>query len=51
MRTSFFVDAGNVWDTEFDYDGYRYLPADQFSQLSDYSDPSRLRASWGMRVQ
>ncbi|WP_445773351.1 outer membrane protein assembly factor BamA [Shewanella sp.] len=51
VRTSFFVDAGNVWDTEFDYDGYRYLPADQFSQLSDYSDPSRLRASWGMSVQ
>ncbi|GGP58514.1 outer membrane protein assembly factor BamA [Shewanella algicola] len=51
VRTSFFVDAGNVWDTEFDYDGYRYLPADQFNQLSDYSDPERIRASWGMSVQ
>ncbi|MGX9460988.1 outer membrane protein assembly factor BamA [Shewanella sp. A14] len=51
VRTSFFVDAGNVWDTEFDYDSYRYLPADQFSKLEDYSDPERLRASWGMSVQ
>ncbi|MBB1270684.1 outer membrane protein assembly factor BamA [Shewanella sp. SR44-3] len=51
VRTSFFVDAGNVWDTEFDYDSYRVLPAEQFSKLEDYSDPSRLRASWGMSVQ
>ncbi|AZG73939.1 outer membrane protein assembly factor BamA [Shewanella livingstonensis] len=51
VRTSFFVDAGNVWDTEFDYESYRYLPADQFSKLEDYSDPARLRASWGMSVQ
>ncbi|WP_445945900.1 outer membrane protein assembly factor BamA [Shewanella sp.] len=51
VRTSFFVDAGNVWDTEFDYDSYRTLPAEQFAKLEDYSDPSRLRASWGMSVQ
>ncbi|MBV7316251.1 outer membrane protein assembly factor BamA [Shewanella sp. NIFS-20-20] len=51
VRTSFFVDAGNVWDTEFDYDSYRFLPADQFAQLQDFSDPSRIRASWGLSVQ
>jgi outer membrane protein insertion porin family len=51
VRTSFFVDAGNVWDTEFDYDSYRTLPAEQFDKLEDYSDPARLRASWGMSVQ
>ena len=51
VRTSFFVDAGNVWDTEFDFDQYRYLPAEEFAQLEDYSDPSRIRASWGMSVQ
>ncbi|WP_394128725.1 outer membrane protein assembly factor BamA [Shewanella maritima] len=51
VRTSFFVDAGNVWDTEFDYDSYRFLPADEFEQLSDYSDPERIRASWGMSIQ
>lgn len=51
VRTSFFVDAGNVWDTEFDYDSYRFLPAEQFAKLEDYSDPSRIRASAGMSVQ
>ncbi|NMH64558.1 outer membrane protein assembly factor BamA [Shewanella salipaludis] len=51
VRTSLFVDAGNVWDTEFDYNSYRYLPADEFAKLSDYSDPARIRASWGMSVQ
>jgi outer membrane protein insertion porin family len=51
VRTSFFIDAGNVWDTEFDYDSYRTLPAEQFSKLEDYSDPARLRASYGMSVQ
>lgn len=51
IRTSFFVDAGNVWDTEFDYDSYRYLPADEFDKLQDYSDPKRFRSSAGMSVQ
>ncbi|UJF21140.1 outer membrane protein assembly factor BamA [Shewanella sp. OMA3-2] len=51
VRTSFFVDAGNVWDTEFDYDSYRNLPSEEFNKLEDYSDPARLRASWGMSVQ
>ncbi|WP_372870998.1 outer membrane protein assembly factor BamA [Shewanella sp.] len=51
VRTSFFVDAGNVWDTEFDYDSYRTLPAEEFAKLEDYADPSRFRASWGMSVQ
>ncbi|WP_076408185.1 outer membrane protein assembly factor BamA [Shewanella sp. UCD-KL12] len=51
VRTSFFVDAGNVWDTEFDYDSYRYLPAHEFDKLEDYADPSRIRASAGMSVQ
>ncbi|QFU23672.1 outer membrane protein assembly factor BamA [Shewanella eurypsychrophilus] len=51
VRTSFFFDAGNVWDTEFDYDSYRYLPAHEFDKLEDYADPSRIRASAGMSVQ
>ncbi|MGL5147423.1 MAG: outer membrane protein assembly factor BamA, partial [Plesiomonas shigelloides] len=51
VRTSFFVDAGNVWDTEFDYDAYRTLPAEEFAKLQDFSDPARIRASWGMSVQ
>ena len=51
VRTSFFLDAGNVWDTEFDYESYQTLPADEFAKLQDYSDPARLRASWGLSVQ
>ncbi|MBO9492151.1 outer membrane protein assembly factor BamA [Endozoicomonas sp. G2_1] len=51
VRTSFFVDAGNVWDTEFDLDDYRDLSQDQFSRLDDYSDPGRFRSSAGLSIQ
>ncbi len=51
LRASLFVDAGNVWDTEFDYDSYRYLPQTKFDELADYADPSRIRASTGLSVQ
>ncbi|WP_163932997.1 outer membrane protein assembly factor BamA [Paraferrimonas sp. SM1919] len=51
VRTSFFVDAGNVWDTEFDYNAYRDLPASEFARISDYSDPYAYRASAGLSVQ
>ena len=51
VRTSFFVDAGNVWDTEFDLDDYRDLSQDQFNLLDDYSDPGRFRSSAGLSIQ
>ena len=51
LRASLFVDAGNVWDTEFDYDSYRYLPVTEFDKLADYADPARIRASAGLSVQ
>ncbi|KMT65440.1 outer membrane protein assembly factor BamA [Catenovulum maritimum] len=51
VRPSIFVDAGNVWDTEFDLSKYSGLADEQFTQLGDYSDPSRFRASAGMSVQ
>ncbi|RYV02191.1 outer membrane protein assembly factor BamA [Shewanella sp. OPT22] len=51
VRSSVFVDAGSVWDTEFDYDSYRNLPASEFAKIADYSDPSRYRASYGLSVQ
>jgi len=51
VRTSLFVDVGNVWDTEFDLDDYRDLSDDQFNQISDYSDAGRYRASAGLSVQ
>lgn len=51
VRTSLFVDVGNVWDTEFDLDDYRELADSEFNKIADYSDPSRYRASAGLSVQ
>lgn len=51
VRTSFFVDAANVWDTEFDVDRYSNLTEDQYNLLSDFSDPTRFRVSTGLSIQ
>jgi outer membrane protein insertion porin family len=51
VRTSLFVDAANVWDTEFDVNRYSNLTPDQYNLLSDYSDPSRFRVSSGLSIQ
>ncbi len=53
VRTSLFVDIGNVWDTEFDYDKYRFLEQNnvQDGALLDYSDWKLYRSSAGISVQ
>lgn len=52
VRTSLFVDVGNVWDTEFDFDEYRDLDVVNGSDpISDYGDFARYRASAGISVQ
>lgn len=54
LRTSLFVDAGNVWDTKFNYDYYRNdpnIPQAERDKLQDYSDLTRIRASWGVSLQ
>ncbi|MFD2165852.1 outer membrane protein assembly factor BamA [Thalassotalea euphylliae] len=51
LRSSLFVDVGNVWDTEFDIDDYRDLPASEFEKIDDYSDIGRYRSSAGLSVQ
>ncbi|MCO7226496.1 outer membrane protein assembly factor BamA [Pleionea sp. CnH1-48] len=58
VRTSFFIDAGNVWDTKFDvsrYDsfGSTIRAPNGISSLSmpDYSDPSNYRVSAGFAIQ
>lgn len=54
VRTSFFVDAGNVWDTEFDRSRFENLPIQQNSVLNtipDFGDPSNYRASYGISLQ
>jgi outer membrane protein insertion porin family len=53
VRTSLFVDVGNVWDTEFDYDQYKDFSqsSTQYGSLIDYSDWSLYRSSAGISVQ
>jgi outer membrane protein insertion porin family len=50
VRTSVFVDVGNVWDTEFDYDEYKSLSV-LSGRLDDFSDPGRYRSSAGISIQ
>ncbi|MFT5652434.1 MAG: outer membrane protein insertion porin family [Psychromonas sp.] len=49
-RTSLFVDAGEAWDTEFDYDTYSRHCTQNCDYLGDYSKPGRIRASVGTQI-
>ncbi|MDO2947000.1 outer membrane protein assembly factor BamA [Aeromonas simiae] len=51
LRTSFFVDAGSVWDTTFNYDVYADRCVSGCQYLIDYSDPANIRVSAGMTMQ
>jgi len=51
VRTSFFVDVGNVWDTEFDMADYNDIAAIELEKIADYSDIGRYRASGGLSIQ
>ncbi|WNC67227.1 outer membrane protein assembly factor BamA [Thalassotalea nanhaiensis] len=51
VRTSLFVDAGNVWDTEFSRSDYSALNPIEYEKIEDYSDPMRLRTSAGLSIQ
>ena len=51
VRSSVFVDAGNVWDTEFNLDDYKDLAEDEYLKIDDYSDIGRFRASAGISIQ
>lgn len=46
VRTSFFVDAASVWDTHWKSEKGKFN-----SNLPDYGDPSRVRASAGISFQ
>ncbi|BDH47032.1 outer membrane protein assembly factor BamA [Salmonella enterica subsp. enterica serovar Choleraesuis] len=46
VRTSLFVDAGSVWDTE-----WKNTAATRAAGIPDYSDPSNIRMSGGLAVQ
>ena len=49
VRTSLFVDAGNLWDSEFDRNRYSNLI--EFDKIPDYSEPWSFRAAGGLSVQ
>ncbi len=56
LRTGFFVDVGNVWDTEFDLSRFEGLDVltignQESSVIPDYSDASRYRGSYGIYLQ
>ncbi|MFT6897081.1 MAG: outer membrane protein insertion porin family [Paraglaciecola sp.] len=54
VRSSLFLDVGNVWDTEFRYDRYKDLQVNETynsDALADYSDYALYRASAGVSVQ
>lgn len=54
VRTSFFVDAGNVWDTEFDVSRFKDLQVDRNSVLNrvpDFGEYNNFRASYGISLQ
>lgn len=49
LRTSVFVDAASVWDTEYDLQGSRVISGQEY--IYDYSDPANYRASYGAAIQ
>lgn len=51
VRTSLFVDAGHLWDTEFDRTRYSYLQEADYANIPDYSDDGQFRVSTGLALQ
>lgn len=56
VRTSIFMDAGNVWDTEFDINRYANLTINNSlgyyqPPLADYADPGMIRVTAGVSLQ
>lgn len=51
VRSSMFIDVGNVWDTEFDYKSVKGLRNNSEDKLLNYSDWKLYRASAGISIQ
>jgi len=51
LRTSLFVDVGNLWDTQFKRENFADLREDQFARIPDYSEPGNYRVSTGLSLQ
>lgn len=50
VRTSLFVDAGEAWDTEFDYSGFINDCSVDCDDITDYSKPGNIRVSMGTQL-
>jgi len=51
IRTSAFIDIGNVWDTKFSPELYANLQPEQIAKIPDFSDPGTYRVSAGFSIQ
>ncbi len=51
LRSSFFVDVGNLWDTKFDLQRYSSLDPIEFAKIPDFSKMDTYRASTGISLQ
>lgn len=51
VRTSAFIDVGNVWDTRFDRNRFSDLKAAEFAKIPDFKQINTFRASAGLAVQ
>ncbi|MGL5290148.1 MAG: BamA/TamA family outer membrane protein, partial [Aeromonas sp.] len=52
IRSTFFVDAGTVWSTEFNNGAYQCdAGSDCNFKNEDYSDPANIRMSAGVSLQ
>ncbi len=51
MRTSLFVDIGNVWDTKFNRERFNFLQDEQLALIPDFGNVDNYRASVGISLQ
>lgn len=51
LRTSLFVDVGNLWDTKFNRNFYSELAPEEFAKVPEYSEPGTYRVSAGLSLQ
>ena len=51
IRTSMFIDVGNVWDTKFVREIYSNLSPEEYEKIPDFSDPDTYRVSAGFSIQ
>jgi len=51
VRTSMFIDIGNVWNTKFFREAYSGLQPEEYAKIPDFNDPSTYRVSAGLSIQ